>query len=221
MADREATIELTIELGDDAAAEPWVVGLAPCGHDTWHALVARHQPPVDATPEQLRDASDAFDTDLVAASVVWEQDGDDLTSRSIPPPGTIAAAWPDDLPGDAWASLTEWSMRVSGPEGFEWAVDRLRRAPLFRLEAAAAHHYRIPYSVFMGWDDDDRAVAIGYLVETRDVCPGCGVPARLMGQYDVADVVTTVCVWCEVLQADAEGETSRARHSHIALRRGV
>jgi hypothetical protein len=194
----------------------WRVGLAPLPEGRWHELAAAHAVKGDAPRDVQDTAQEAFATDLTANTCVWEEYDDgprtDLTAGDV-------AAWPDRLNPDVWLALVEFSFRVSGPTGFEWATERIRRSPLLALEMAVAREYRIPYSQLMGWTGDDRALAVADLVEQRSTCSGCGVPRRAMRDYDAAIVDVDVCVWCAML-AQSQREASDGEHPRVALKAG-
>lgn len=226
MTGREATRVARFDLDTDGDSDSdgggggrvWLVGLAPVGTDRWHELVAAHAVKEDAPPDVAAAAEDAFQTDLAANTVVWEQDGDDETTRTMLDPGQVAA-WPDVLTSDVWAALLDAVYRVSGPDGWEWAVHRLRRAPLLALEMAVAHEYRIPHSQLLRWAPDDRALAIAHLVEQRNTCPGCGVPRRAMRDPDAATVEADGCFWCGQL-AQAQRGAGDEMHPRVQVKGG-
>lgn len=227
MTRREATHVAQFELDTGDGVTLWRVGMAPVGPVKWNELTAAHAVKEDASPAETEDASEAFAVDVVAHTVLWEQPDyqppvdpadDDESGRVWLEPGDVAA-WPDQLTTDVWLSLVEQAFRVSGPAGFEWAQQRLRRAPLLALEMAVAREYRIPHSTLMRWGDDDRALAIADLVETKATCVGCGVPARAMQDFDAATVVVDNCVWCGML-AQARKEASAEQHPRVVVKRG-
>jgi hypothetical protein len=207
------------ELDDDIdGIREWRVGLVSC-RDRWHELTAAHAVKGDASQREQDAAQDAFAVDVVANTVVWEQyDTDEEDAREPLTPGQVAA-WPDELTPDVWNALVEQCFRVSGPGGFEWALERLRRAPMLALEMAVAREYRIPYSQLARWSDDDRALAIADLVEQRTTCTGCGVPKRAMRDVNAAVVEAEQCVWCEML-AQAHREAGAGEHPRIAMKAG-
>jgi hypothetical protein len=209
--------ELHLDDPDTGAVVVWRVGMAPVGRMRWNELVAANAVKDGATPQELEDADAAFAVDVVAHTCVWEQYGTDGPETGLQP-GEVAA-WEDTLTSDVWAALVEEAYRVSGPDGFEWAVERLRRAPLLALEMAVAREYRIPHSVLMAWGEDDRALAVADLVEQRGTCTGCGVPRRAMTDYDAATVEVDTCVWCGML-TQARKEATVEQHPRIQLRRG-
>jgi hypothetical protein len=220
VAERHASYVAEFELDDpdSGGVQLWRVGMCPVGPEAWNELVAAHTVKEDA-PAAVQDAAgEAFAADVVARTVVWEQWGDDERDRTLLDPGDVAG-WPDTLTSDVWAALVEEAFRQSGPEGFEWAVERLRRAPLLALEMAVAHEYRIPHSVLMGWGEDDRALATAHLLEQRGSCHGCGVPRRAMTDPDAAVLEVDGCMWCGVL-AQARKEATVEQHPRIQLKRG-
>lgn len=207
------------DIVDDRVGGPVVyrVGMAPVGRGRWNELVAAHAVKEDAPTDVQDAAAEAFATDVVAHTCVWEQWGPDGPKTYLDP-GDVAA-WPDTLTSDVWAALVEQAYRVSGPDGFEWAVERLRRAPLLALEVAVAREYRIPHSTLLGWDADDRALAVADLVESRTVCTGCGVPARAMRDPDAATLTVDGCFWCGVL-SQARRDATVEEHPRVQLKRG-
>jgi hypothetical protein len=209
-----AEFELDDPDGDGVVV--WRVGMAPVGRVAWNELVAAHAVKEDAPPHVQSDADEAFAADVTARTVLWEQYGDG--ERTWLDPGDVAA-WPDTLTSDVWAGLVEEAFRLSGPDGFEWAQERLRRAPLLALELAVAHEYRIPHSTLMGWTEDDRALATAHLLEQRSTCTGCGVPRRAMTDPDAATLEVDGCMWCGVL-AQARKEATVEQHPRVALKRG-
>lgn len=220
---REAShvAEFDLDDPDTTGAVLWRVGMAPVGRGRWSELVAAHTVKEDAPLDVQEAAAEAFAVDVTAHTVIWEEyaDGDRVwRDRAWLQPGDVAA-WPDTLTSDVWAALVEQAYRVSGPDGFEWAVERLRRAPLLQLEMAVARHYRIPHSTLMAWSGDDRALAVADLVESRAVCTGCGVPARAMRDPDAATLQVDGCFWCGVL-AQARREATVEEHPRVQLKRG-
>jgi hypothetical protein len=191
----------------------WAIGVAGCGPDTWHALYAEHLGGKD--PD-----ADRFETGIVARCVQWVQDGEDYATRSFPDPGHIAAVWPDTLPLDGWRELADTAVRLSSPEGFEWAQLRLRKSPLLALEVYASQLYQVPLSVFRSWPEDDRAYALALVHEQRDRCPGCGVPTRAMLDYQAAHLDVTTCVHCEELEQQ-QRDADPGQHLSIQLTPGV
>lgn len=223
MTERKASYVAEFELADPIdpdgpAVMLWRVGMAPVGPVKWNELAAAHAVKEGAPADEQDAADEAFATDVVAHTVVWEQYGDDEQDRAYLEPGDVAA-WPDTLTSDVWASLVEQAYRVSGPDGFEWALERIRRAPLLQLEMAVAFEYRIPHSQLMAWSEDDRAYAIAYLIDQRSTCTGCGVPRRAMTDPDAATLEVDGCLWCGVL-AQARREAGTEQHPRVQLRRG-
>ncbi|MCW2767778.1 MAG: hypothetical protein JWO11_3737 [Nocardioides sp.] len=46
--------------------------------------------------------------------------------------------------------------------------------PVLALELAVCHHYLIPHSQFLAWDQDDRDKAIWQHIRKRQECQACG-----------------------------------------------
>jgi hypothetical protein len=193
----------------------WRVGMVSVA-EQWNELVAAHAVKEDASPEEQDTAADAFAADVVARTCIWEESHD--AERHYLNPGEVAG-WVDTLTPDVWTHLVEECFRVSGPMGWEWAEQRLRRAPLLQLEMAVARAYRVPHSVLMAWSEEDRALAIAELVDERARCGGCGVPRRAMQDLDAAVLDVDTCVWCGLL-ARARTEASVEQTPVVRLRRG-
>ncbi len=208
--------ELEDDDTDDQGVVTWLLGMVPCGGDRWNELVAAHTVKGDA-PEAERDAAhEAFEADVVANTVRWEKYGDE--PRTDVTPGDVAQ-WPDTTTPDVWAAIVEDAIRVSGPKGWEWATERLRRAPLLQVEMSVCREYRIPRSEFLRWSEDDRHLAIAELVDSRSACTGCGVPDRGRLNPDAAQLVVDGCFWCGLL-ADARREAGDEQHPRIQLKPG-
>ena len=78
----------------------------------------------------------------------------------------------------------------------------------------------IPHTQFAGWDDRSQDLALAWLHASKDVCPGCGVPADLMSDLSAREVVQRACVHCEQVQHAVEDvpEEHRARiHTYLAI----
>lgn len=221
MADRAVratyVLELEMDLEDEPGIGVWRVGMRACGHDRWHELVAAHTVPEDAPLGVVEAARDAWRSDVVANTVVWEE-WDDEGDRTYPTPGEVAG-WVENLTSDVWGEVAEQAFRVSGPAGWEWATERIRRSQLLALEMAVAAEYRLPYSELMRWQEDDRALAIAHLIEQRSTCPGCGVPPRARLDVDAAVVTVDNCLWCGML-AQARREATEEQHPRIEMKRG-
>jgi hypothetical protein len=76
----------------------------------------------------------------------------------------------------------------------------------------------IPHSVFLSWSERDQDLALAHDVRAADRCPGCGVPADLMGAVGAFTVVTRPCVQCELraqVEATIPPEHSHRYHHHL------
>lgn len=213
-------VVVEVDLGDDVVH---AVALAAPDPDRYHYLVAAHLPREDV--DEPWDG-DSFPPALIAACCTWLEvrNGDDVVEHiDTPPAAVVAAVVDDDWPVDAAAEVFEQALILANPEGFDWARIRLRGSPRFELEAAVAAHYRIPHSQFMAWEPRDRQIALAYHVESRDRCPGCGVPSRLMQDVEGADLHQAECGWCEErdrVLADIPEQRRTSVHVHVAPVRG-
>lgn len=208
--------ELELDDPDGGGVVPWRIGMAPVGPVLWNELVAAHTVKEDAPAEVHAAAQEDFAGDVTGHTCLWEEYGDD--PRTALDPGQVAG-WPDTLPSDVWAVVVEEAYRVSGPSGWEWATQRLRRAPLLAVEMAVARTYRIPHSEFLRWAEDDRHLAIAHLLEERGACTGCGVPRRAMKDPDAAALEVDSCFWCTVL-GQARREAGEDEHPRVAMKHG-
>jgi hypothetical protein len=209
----ELAVDIVVGVEDDDGT--WTVGLRACGPDEWHRLFAQHLGELDqGDDDDGEDGHDAFHRALVAACVVWEQIDD--AERVLVIPGD-AASWPSSVAADVWAALVQAASRVSEPIDYEWAAERISRSPRLQLEMAVCQEYRIPLSVFRGWAPDDQAHALAYLAESRDRCPGCGVPSRVMLDPDGGRVSVRACEWCrELEETRSELDDSQRGHTHLS-----
>jgi hypothetical protein len=215
---REAGYVAEFELDDPldgVGTVLWRVGMVSV-KERWHELVAAHVVKEDASRTELEEAEEAFALDVVANTCVWEEHGDQ--PRVYLEPGDVTG-WVDDLDWQTWIHLVEECFRVSGPSGWEWAQERLRRSDLLQVEMAVAAAYGIRHSELMGWPEEDRALAIAHLVDDRARCTGCGVPRRAMKDPDAAVLDADGCFWCGVL-SQARKDANVEQNPRIRLKRG-
>ena len=97
-----------------------------------------------------------------------------------------------------------------------------------QLELDVAAEYRIPHSVFLSWDADDRDKAIWHFVRRQERCPDCGTreaewDPKQGGRIDAYQARDRVCRGCaELARGHAwmtEGPVKPPRGMHIYLQR--
>lgn len=83
--------------------------------------------------------------------------------------------------------------------------------------------YRVPHSVFLGWDESDRDKAIWWSLRRRQACPSCGTrpeewnPDR-GGHRQAYLGHVEVCPGCVVMERTGEAlEMKQGRGNHVVL----
>ena len=105
--------------------------------------------------------------------------------------------------------LTRWPVDAD-----HWAY-RLRFDPVFALEMRLCQEYRITHSQFMGWDETDRAKALGHALFEGRRCQGCGIhpddwdPDAYPPPYEVATRTCPGCADLAAFQRHAQAQTSK------------
>lgn len=194
--------------GDDGAI---TVRLAAMGRVPFDALVEAH-PPVNEKDLWLEDT---FAPALIAASVTSWTDQDDNTWDETTP--TRATSWWDEWPTDAAEDLFKRCVALN-ITSIEWARRRLDRDPRLAAEVGYCADYGIPHTQFLTWPERDQDLALAHAVRAADRCPGCNVPAHLMGVVGAFTVVSTPCVQCELKEQVASAippEHAHRYHHHL------
>lgn len=169
------TVDVRVELGDGPETVP-VTGLSRAA---WSAFLDEHD----------LDDDDAYAPDLIAA----------CTGKT----GVEAQeAW-DEWPVDAAYTLLEGCLRASRP-CFEWAHDRIREDGHLATELAVCAEQGISLTDFHARSVRDQDLALAQYVESRDTCPGCGMPSRTMKDPRLGKVTDHRCVHCQRLRAIGE-----------------
>ena len=192
--------------GDDGTV---TLALASLGRPGFDALVEAH-PPTGA-----RDLwrQDTFAPALIAACVTsWGVPWADEDPHMLGPVDVATAtSWWNEWPVDAAEDLFGRCVALN-ITSIEWARRRLDRDVRLAAEVAYTAEVGIPHSIFLSWPERDQDLALANAVRAADRCPGCGVPAALMGAAGAYTVVSTACVQCEV-KAQAEAAIP-AEHAH-------
>jgi hypothetical protein len=198
--------------GDDG---PITVRLAAMGRASFDELIEAH-PPVKDRDLWLEDT---FAPALIAASVTsWSMPYADENPHQM---GRIdvatAAEWWDEWPTDAAEDLFGRCVALN-ITSIEWARRRLNRDPRLAAEVAYCADHGIPHSAFLSWSERDQDLALAHEVRAGDRCPGCGVPADLMGVAGAFTVVSRGCVQCELkaqVEATIPPEHAHRYHHHL------
>lgn len=94
-----------------------------------------------------------------------------------------------------------------------------------REDLAICHHYRIPHSAFLSWNDDDQDKARAFWRFDRSVCTGCGTrpdewdPAA-GGDRRAYSADVIVCPGCQLrgdLQRDLQQQDTEQAGQAIVL----
>lgn len=182
------------------------VALTALGRPRFDTLVEAHPP---AKAKDLW-AQGTFAPALIAASVTGFGSDDDPYQLGRIDEAT-ARTWWDDWPVDAAEDLFGRCVALN-ITSIEWARRRLDRDPRLAAEVAYCAGAGIPHSSFLAWAERDQDLALADRVRAADRCPGCNVPAALMGVPEAFEVVSVACVHCE---AKAAAEASiPAEHRH-------
>ena len=203
--------------GDDGTV---TVRLAAMGRAPFDELVEAH-PPVKDRDLWLEDT---FAPALIAASVTsWSQEcaGDVQGTYSQ---GTYdgvdvgtATDWWDEWPTDAAEDLFGRCVALN-ISSIEWARRRLDRDPRLAAEVGYCADHGLPHSAFLSWSERDQDLALAHEVRAADRCPGCGVPAHLMGVAGAFTVVSRGCVQCELkaqVEATIPPDQAHRYHHHL------
>ncbi|HEY8881939.1 MAG TPA: hypothetical protein VIM47_00915 [Dermatophilaceae bacterium] len=198
--------------GDDGTI---TVALAALDRPGFDALVEAH-PPTRAK-DLWQEAT--FAPALIAASVTsWSVGWADEDPHQL---GRIdvatARTWWDDWPVDAAEDLFTRCVNLN-ITSIEWARRRLDRDPRLAAEVAYCAGAGIPHSAFLGWAERDQDLALADKVRAADRCPGCNVPADLMGDPEAFEVVSQACVHCEakaLAEASIPAEHRHRYHHHL------
>lgn len=188
------------------------LALASLGRPAFDALVEAHPP----TKAKDLWAQGTFAPALIAASVTGFGVDDDPQMLGRIDVAT-ARTWWDDWPPDAAEDLFTRCVALN-ITSIEWARRRLVRDPRLAAEVAYCAGAGIPHSAFLGWAERDQDLALADKVRAADRCPGCGVPAALMGVLEAFEVVSVGCVHCEALalaEASIPGEHRHRYHHHL------
>jgi len=198
--------------GDDGTV---TVRLAAMGRAPFDELVEAH-PPVKDRDLWLEDT---FAPALIAASVTWwsqESDAHGHGACDDVDEGT-ATCWWNEWPTDAAEDLFARCVALN-ITSIEWARRRLDRDPRLAAEVGYCADHGIPHSAFLSWSERDQDLALAHEVRAADRCPGCGVPAALMGTPEAFTVVSRPCVHCEAkaqVEASIPPEHSHRYHHHL------
>ena len=128
-----------------------------------------------------------------------------------------AAEWWDEWPTDAAEDLFGRCVALN-ITSIEWARRRLNRDPRLAAEVAYCAGHGLPHSMFLTWAERDQDLALAHAVRAADRCPGCGVPADLMGVVGAFTVVSRPCVQCELkaqVEATIPPEHAHRYHHHL------
>ena len=166
----------------------------------WDDLVDRHpagpRSPVPWDPATFLPA-------LVAAST-----GLDLAD---------AAGLVDDV--DLGGPVVDACLQASAPTPGEWARLRRARDPLLTAEVAYCSSVGVPHSVFLGWAQRDRDLALAHADLQADRCPGCGAPGADRDDPTAWVPTAVSCPHCQALDAFREQIPELARpYTHPRLR---
>jgi len=188
------------------------VALTALGRPRFDELVEAHPP----TKAKDLWAEATFAPALIAACVTgFGAAGDPYQLGRIDVP--TATSWWNDWPVDAAEDLFSRCVALN-ITSIEWARRRLDRDPRLAAEVAYAAGAGIPHSMFLGWAERDQDLALADKVRTADRCPGCGVPADLMGDPGAFTVVSRACVHCEakaLVEASIPPEHRHRYHHHL------
>lgn len=183
---------------DDGPLEIEVAGL---DRQAWTALLDAHPPrPEDEAPWN----DDTFPPALMAACTP-------MTAR------VARLAW-EKWPEDQAEAVFHECLRLSSPQGWDWATDALRRNPRRAAEVAAAMKMQVPLSVFLSWPDTDQDYVLAAIDRDASRCPGCGVPdedTKRPGQWTYEH---RTCEVCRVREFGREEIPKDARdHTYVEL----
>ena len=198
--------------GDDGTV---TVRLAAMGRAAFDELIEAH-PPVKDRDLWLEDT---FAPALIAASVTWWSDQSDIgndTTYDDVDEGT-ATDWWNEWPTDAAEDLFGRCVALN-ITSIEWARRRLDRDPRLAAEVGYCADHGVPHSAFLSWSERDQDLALAHDVRAADRCPGCGVPADLMGVAGAFTVVSRPCVQCELkaqVEASIPPEHAHRYHHHL------
>jgi len=194
--------------GDDGTI---TVRLASIGRVAFDELVEAH-PPVKGRDLWLEAT---FAPALIAASVTSWSDEEDQPRDRVDVP--TATDWWNEWPIDAGEDLFRRCVALN-ITSIEWARRRLNRDPRLAAEVGYCAAHGIPHTQFLSWSERDQDLALAYEVRAADRCPGCGVPADLMGAVGAFTVVSRPCVQCELkaqVEATIPPDQSHRYHHHL------
>lgn len=119
---------------------------------------------------------------------------DDFAQALIAATGGDPDVW---VTGGEAEALTAYQVALrSAIPDHTWASDALERDSLLALEMEVCAAYRIPHSVFLGWDERDQDLAVAHQARKADVCPAGRHPRAAMTDPDAVEMRRVHCAAC-------------------------
>jgi len=124
--------------------------------------------------------------------------------------------WDNTSVGEAYTLLTQCEAVLTRDTISEY-VDVLHEDAFLSSIMRVCEHYRIGFSDFALWSDVDQNLALAYFLESRDTCPGCGLPKRLRKQ--LIHLSSEQCIHCQELKEAQDSIPDEIRgHTHIVIK---
>lgn len=124
-------------------------------------------------------------------------------------------AWDDNSLGEALELLSECEAELQRDTVQEY-IDALANDAYLASVMRVCEFYKINFTQFSQWSHRDQNLALGYFLDSRDTCPGCGLAKRLRTEY--VRLSSETCVHCQQLSEARKSIPELVRdHTHLTI----